>query len=32
MAAGDKRQTVIHNLHTILDTFHAVVDNKKDAM
>lgn len=32
MAAGDKRQTVIHNLHTILDTFHAVGDNKKDAM
>lgn len=32
MAAGDKRQTVIHNLHTILDTLHAVGDNKKDAM
>ena len=32
MAAGDKRQTVIRNLHTILDTFHAVGDNKKDAM
>lgn len=32
MAAGDKRQTVIHNLHTILDTFHAVGDNKIEAM
>ena len=32
MAAGGKRQTVIHILHTILDTFHAVGDNKKDAM